>query len=83
LKAVIKLIVENVRKARSLFRATIPDNVSTPKYLHMRSLIRGRQIIFTVETSRLDTLVSTVDDLLSCIQGAEKSMIAIKRSDTT
>lgn len=81
MKAVIKLEVENARKARSLFRAVIPDNVFAPKYLRIGSLIRGRQIVFTIETPRLDTLVSTVDDLLSCIQGAEKSVIAIEKSD--
>jgi len=79
LKSVIKFEAEDAKKARSLVRATIPDNVNTPRYLHVKSLIRGRLVKFSVETPRLDTLVATIDDLLSCIQAAEKSMAVVRK----
>lgn len=80
MKAVIRLETEEAKKARSLVRATVPDNISTPRYLRIKSLVRGRLVTFNIETSRLDTLVATIDDLLSCIQAAEKSMVAVKKS---
>lgn len=80
MKAVVKLKTEGVRKARSLVSATAPDNTSTPKHLHVESHVRGNLVTFKVETPRLDTLVATIDDLLSCIQAAENSMAAIKKS---
>jgi hypothetical protein len=83
LKAVIRLEAEDKKKALSLIRATLPDNLSTPRYLRMKSSVCGKLLTFDLETLRLDTLVATVDDLLSCIQAAEKSMVAIKKSESS
>jgi hypothetical protein len=77
MKAIIGFEAEETKKARSLVRATVPDNISTPRYLRIKSLVHGRLVTFNIETSRLDTLVATIDDLLSCIQAAEKSMVAL------
>jgi hypothetical protein len=80
LKAIISFEAEQVKKAQSLVRATVADNNSTPKYLRIRSSASGRMAKFSIRTSRLDTLVATVDDLLSCIQAAEKSIEAVQKS---
>ncbi len=79
MKSVIKFEAEDAKKARSLVLATIPDNVNTPKYLRVKSLVRGRLVKFSIETPRLDTLVATIDDLLSCIQATEKSMVVVRK----
>lgn len=80
MKAIIRFEAEQAKKARSLVRATIADNNLTPKYLRIKSSASGRVAMFSIETSRLDTLVATVDDLLSCIQAAEKSVEAVQTS---
>lgn len=79
MKAVIKFEAEDAKKAQSLMRATIPDNIHTPRHLRVRSLVRDRLVKFSVETSRIDTLVATIDDLLSCIQAAEKSIAVVRK----
>lgn len=81
MKAIIRFEAEHAKKAKSLVHATIADNNLTPRYLRIESSVRGKVAVFSIETSRLDTLVATIDDLLSCVQAAEKSIESVNRSE--
>ena len=77
MKAVITLEAENNERAKSILRATIPDNLLAPNHLEIKSIAHRKKIIFKIKSEKLDTLVATIDDLLSCVQAVEKSIIAV------
>ncbi len=75
MKAIITLRYKTEREARVIAKAVSPDNIKTPAGLSVETRRRGSAVVTLVECSRkLETLRSTVDDLLSCIQVAEKAI---------
>ena len=61
--------------ARSVKSAIEPDNFSVPNGVHIITLVDLSSLIIEVDCEKgVDTLVATLDDLLSCIQAAEKAL---------
>jgi len=54
--------------AKSLARALQSDNEAAPKPLHIRSRVRGRQLISVVTGAPdIQSLLTTMDDLILCM----------------
>ena len=63
------------RTAEAILRAIEPDNLTTPEGVKIEAEARGGVAIIKVECRRgIGSLVATLDDLLSCIQAAEKAI---------
>jgi len=67
------------RIASAIAEAVSPDNLDAPRDIQIESLARGNQVLAAIkgETS-LERVISTVEDLLSCVQAAERAIGAVK-----
>lgn len=75
----ITLPYKDPETAASIREATAPDNQEAPPGVTIDSTLRNTTLHITVtSTAGMATLIATVDDLLSCIQAAEKALKEIK-----
>jgi len=73
--AKIVLRYETPRLAETVAKAISPDNVFTPTGLTVKTYRKGNAVITLIECrGKLETFISTINDLLSCIQVAGKSV---------
>ena len=73
--AKIVLRYDSTRIANAIAQAISPDNETVPVGLKIKTLGNGRSIVTSITCStRLETLMYTVDDLLSSVQIAERSI---------
>jgi len=80
LEAKINLSYQNVKEAKAVAKAVAPDNVRVPKGLFIKTTVRGVKVSTKITCqTRLETFISTIDDLLSAVSVAEKSLSAVKR----
>ena len=74
-KTVIEIDYGEVDTAIAVQKAITPDNLTVPDGMHIITLVNGSVLEIEVYTGRsIGSLVSTLDDLLSCIQAAEKAI---------
>jgi len=80
LEASIQLSYKTAKEAEAVAQAVSPDNVTVPQGLYIKTTVHG-SIVSTKITckTRLGTFISTIDDLLSAVSVAEKSLSAVKR----
>jgi len=79
MKAVITLKYKTEREARAISEAVSPDNAKTPAGLTVETFSKVKTVTTLIECDgRLETLLSTIDDLLSCTQVAEKAVKILK-----
>jgi len=79
LEAKIKLSYKNEREAEAVAKAVSPDNVEVPPGLLVNTVRRGSKVFTTIECeTKLETFISTLDDLLSCVSVAEKTFSVAK-----
>jgi len=72
MRAKIVCAYENNSASRAIAAALSPDNIQVPKGIRVVTLARGRQVITEVEMDgRIETLLATLEDLLSCTSTAE------------
>jgi len=72
MKAKIAYAYENDSASRAIAAALSPDNIQVPKGIRVVTLARGKQVITEVEMDgRIETLLATLEDLLSCTSTAE------------
>ena len=65
--------------AASILEATTPDNQEAPQGVTIDSSVQDATLHITVTSfAGMATLIATVDDLLSCIQAAEKALNQIE-----
>ncbi|MGD2142037.1 MAG: KEOPS complex subunit Pcc1 [Candidatus Bathyarchaeota archaeon] len=65
----------DIDTALCIMKAITPDNIETPKGITIKSRVEGKMLVLKVECGRgLGSLIATVDDLLSCIQAAERAI---------
>lgn len=75
----ITLPYKDPETAASIREATTPDNQGTPRGVTIKSTLHNATLHITVTaTTGMATLIATVDDLLSCIQAAEKALQEIE-----
>ncbi|HDM89413.1 MAG TPA: hypothetical protein ENG65_05430 [Candidatus Bathyarchaeota archaeon] len=78
----ISLVYGEEREAEAILKSISPDNIDLPKGLMIRTFTEKRKLIalITYDGDSLLTLRSTIDDLLSCISVAEKTLSSLRRS---
>ena len=74
----ITLPYKDPETAASIREATAPDNQEAPPGVTIDSILRNSTLRITVTATGMATLIATVDDLLSCIQAAEKALQEIE-----
>lgn len=75
----ITIHYKDPKTAAAIRQATTPDNQGTPPGVTIDSSVHDATLHITVTaTAGMATLIATVDDLLSCIQAAEKALKEIK-----
>lgn len=78
-----KLILEydDERTAKAVAEAVSPDNVKTPVGISVRTRLEGREVSTVINCGKsIKTFIATVDDLLSYVRVAERSLEALGSS---
>jgi tRNA threonylcarbamoyladenosine modification (KEOPS) complex Pcc1 subunit len=79
LEAKIVLSYKTLREAEAVANAVSPDNVKFPEGLSVKTMRQGKIVLTNIECkSRLQTFVATIDDLLSAVSVAERTLLAVK-----
>ncbi len=74
-KTSITIDYRDKETAIAVQKSISPDNLSLPDGMHIFLAVRGSTLELEVVTDRsIGSLVSTLDDLLSCVQAAEKAL---------
>ncbi|WP_309492079.1 KEOPS complex subunit Pcc1 [Candidatus Hecatella orcuttiae] len=74
-KAELRIKMERRRKAEALAKSVKADNLQTPPQLSVKSWFKNKTFFSTVECDKnFETFLATLDDLLSCLQAAEKTL---------
>jgi hypothetical protein len=80
LEAELRLSYKNIREAEAVAKAVSPDNIEVPSGLCVKTVINSSEVHTSVEcTTRLETFIATLDDLLSCVSVAEKTFRVAKK----
>ena len=76
----IDIHYEDSKTARSIMEAISPDNLDAPEGIDVATKVDGDILKISISCSRdIGSLLSTVDDLLSCIQAAERAIDEIDK----
>ena len=76
--ATISIIYEDVDASRSIMEAVSPDNLQAPPGVIVEASIIGPRLQLTVTCAGgVKSLIATLDDLLSCMQAAERAIFDI------
>jgi hypothetical protein len=80
LEASIDISYRNRREAKAVADAVAPDNVKTPKGLSVQTTVQSVKVSTKIVCqTRLETFIATIDDLLSAVSVAEKSLSSVKQ----
>jgi hypothetical protein len=80
LDAEISLSYKIRKDAEAVTNAVFPDNIRVPYGLFIRTKRQGTNVVTKIECKKsLQTLIATIDDLLSAVSVAEKSISAVKK----
>lgn len=79
MQAEIALSYKSIKEAEAVAQAVLPDNVKVPQGLFIKTQRLGKKVItqITCET-RFSTFIATIDDFLSAVSVAEKTISAVK-----
>lgn len=73
--AKIEITYDDEFAARSIMDALSPDNIQAPPGITVEALNFGPQLRLTVSCADgVKSLIATIDDLLSCVQAAERAI---------
>ncbi len=73
--ATIKIRYHDEETARAVWEAVSPDNFQTPQGIRIEAdTTEGVVDILITCSRRLGSLIATIDDLLSCVQAAERAL---------
>jgi hypothetical protein len=80
----IDITYKDKKTAAAIQRAITPDNVGAPEGMHIITNLNGNSLEIEVYSERsIGSLISTLDDLLSCIQAAEKTIEELEGNNAT
>lgn len=76
----IDIQYEDSKTAQSIMEAIAPDNLDAPEGIDVDAKVDGKILKISITCSRdIGSLLSTVDDLLSCVQAAERAIDEIEK----
>ena len=71
--AKIEIVYEDSEIASSIIKAITPDNLTVPEGIKIEARSKNFELELLVSCTRgMGSFISTIDDILSCIQSAEK-----------
>jgi tRNA threonylcarbamoyladenosine modification (KEOPS) complex Pcc1 subunit len=71
----IQINYSDEKTAKAIQKAITPDNIELPDGMHIMVLVNDNTLEIEVFSERsIGSLVATLDDLLSCVQAAEKTL---------
>jgi len=77
-EAELKLAYPDERIAKAVYDAIRPDNVFLPRGLEIEGAVRASSIELKIVCRKsLESLQATLDDLLACVQAAERALKAL------
>jgi hypothetical protein len=80
--AEISINYDSKKHAESVAKSVSPDNLRTPLGLEVETSYENMTVITKITSKKnLETLLSTIDDLLSCVQIAERVINSLKVAD--
>lgn len=80
MNAEIALSYKTIQEAEAVAKALTPDNVKVPRGLIIRTTRQGTTVLTTIECrTKLLTFVATIDDLVSAVSVAERSISAVRK----
>lgn len=72
---VIRIVYKDKETALAIQKSVTPDNMELPDGIHIFIAVIDNTLEIEVLSERsISSLVSTLDDLLSCIQAGEKAL---------
>jgi hypothetical protein len=61
--------------AKTVNLAIKPDNINLPEEIQIVTTVKGSSLLIEIESNRsLGSFINTLDDILSCVQAAEKAL---------
>ena len=76
--AKIEILYDDAKASRSIMEAVSPDNLQAPPGVRVEASVVGSRLRLTVTCAGgAKSLIATVDDLLSCVQAAERAILNI------
>jgi len=79
LKVKILMNFKNDAEARAVYSSLKPDNINLPKGLDLDMSLDNKLLIIDFSSiSKLETLISTIDDLLTCCQASINTLKEIE-----
>ncbi|TRO44242.1 KEOPS complex subunit [Candidatus Bathyarchaeota archaeon] len=80
MEATITLEYEDMRTADAVAAAVSPDNYKTPVRLAVRTMRTNNTVVTKIKTDgKMTTFIATIDDLLSSVSTAEKTLKAVQK----
>lgn len=80
MEAEITISYDDIRSAKAVSEAISPDNFRAPAGLHVKTERKNNSVWTCIKCRKgLPTLISTIDDLLSAISTAEKTLDAARK----
>ena len=71
---------DDVKSAEAVAKAISPDNFKTPPGLYIKTTNKGNKVVTFIRCKgKLSTFIATIDDLLSCMSTAERTLQTIKK----
>jgi tRNA threonylcarbamoyladenosine modification (KEOPS) complex Pcc1 subunit len=80
LEAEIVIYYDDAETAKAVAEAISPDNLKAPPGLSIKTLRRENEVSTFIKCRKLPTFIATIDDLLSSISTAEKTLKTIKKT---
>ncbi len=80
-EARIRLRYDDEATAKAVHEAISPDNYQAPEGIDIEAVREGATLQIWVRTQRMRSLLPTLDDLLACIQAAERALEALSNED--
>lgn len=81
LEAELVLVYDSHKHAKTICEAVSPDNSKTPKDLSIKTTTKGKKVVTCIGCDKITTLIATIDDLMSCVSMAEKTLLMIKKME--
>jgi len=81
MKAKIRVSFSNSREAEAVSKALQPDDAEAPSYLKVSTVPKGRYVESDIICEgKLETLISTIDDILGSIVMVKRTLSATRTS---
>jgi len=80
MEAKIALEYDYAKDAEAIAKAVTPDNFKVPSNLYIKTTSEENKVVTHIKCkNKMSTFIATIDDLLSCVSTAEKTLQTTKK----